>query len=226
MSIERLPSTSYDRQARLGTPATERAAASVVGIDDMELPQIRELVGQAVARAEADIRWYEKHARKKAFASRLCRYFGILLAVAGGLCPLLPITFVAGWLAAEPLEVEVGIKSFGFILLALAAGIVILDRVFGYSSSWMRYKLAQVKLEYALERYRIQTSGILAASVDTPDGELAKAIFRVTEEFSATVGGIVLTETEAWISEYRAGLLLERSGRDRSKPAGAEPSAS
>jgi hypothetical protein len=223
MSIERLPSTSYDRNARFGTAAAERAAGSVVGIVDMDLPQIRELVGQAIARAEADIRWYEKHARKKAFASRTCRYLGILLGVAGGLCPLLPVSFVAGWLAAEPMQVEVGIKSFGFILLALAAGIVLLDRVFGYSASWMRYKLAQMKLEYALERYRIQTSGILAADGDSPDSELATAVFRATEEFSTTVSGIVLNETEAWISEHDAGLLLERSG-DRRKLAG--PSSS
>lgn len=221
MTIERLPSTSYDRSARFGTAAAERAAATVVGIVDMDLPQIRELVGQAIARAEADIRWYEKHARKKAFASRTCHYLGILLGVAGGLCPLLPVTFVAGWMAAEPLQAEAGIKSLGFILLALAAGVVLLDRVFGYSSSWMRYKLAQMKLEYALERYRIQTSGLLATDSNTADSELATAVFRATENFSATVSGIVLSETEAWISQHNAALLLEHANRSDREGANA-----
>ena len=59
----------------------------------------------------------------------------MLLGIAGGICPLLPMSTTEHAL----------VISLGYVFFALAAGLVLLDQVFGFSSSWMRFTTARLR---------------------------------------------------------------------------------
>jgi hypothetical protein len=187
----------------------------------------RQLVAAAVERARVGIAWYDTHSNRASFASKFCRYFAVTLGVIGGLCPLVPVAAIFGFALSEgtaatsAAPVESFLKSLGFIFLGLAGGFILLDQAFGYSSSWMRHKLAQMQLERALQEFNMRSAALLAAvgEADERGSAAAELIVRLVDKFSSTVEDIVLKETETWVAEYRVGLVqldgyLSRSRAD------------
>src|SRR5262249_37156125 len=72
------------------------------------------------------IRWHLRDKQAKRAGSRLLRAAAVILAVAGGLIPLL-----AGDAGRGPNP------KLGYLLLALSAGAVAFDHFFGLSAGWM-----------------------------------------------------------------------------------------
>jgi len=72
--------------------------------------------------AAASISWYARRKLGKARASRCLRALAIVLAVVGGLIPIIYGIYTQAWIA-----------QLGYALLALAAGAVAADRYFGVS---------------------------------------------------------------------------------------------
>ena len=163
-------------------------------------------VNDAIRHAETYIQWYDRHANRNARVSRVCRLLAVFLGILGGLCPLLPITILEMTGFHNPASAEATIKSLGFVFLACAGGLMLLDNSFGFSSSWMRFKLAQMQLQRALNNYRFGVSSTLT-DAQKSEPEANDAIGERTAMFISSVGEIVITETESWITEFRGGQL-------------------
>ena len=85
--------------------------------------------------------WYEgKHPSKRS-SGRALRLTGLLFLGVGGVLPI--ISEISSSASGKPAIAP----GWAAVALALAAGCGILDRYLGYSSAWMRFILAEQRLE-------------------------------------------------------------------------------
>jgi hypothetical protein len=105
--------------------------------------------------------------------------------------------------------------------LAAAAALVVFDKLFGLSSSWMRFMSALQELERILDVFRLHW-GIQAAALEE-EYEIEKSTdaLRLILGFIEEIHGVVKQETDLWMNEFQSGLIvLERhiAGQNRAKP--------
>jgi hypothetical protein len=148
--------------------------------------------------------WYLQEKKAKSRWSRGLRIAAILFATAGAALP-----FIAA---------NNGVVDFewGYVLLALAAGAVAMDRYFGFSTAWMRY----ITAEQAIQR-RLQELQFAWASTQIARGNRVPSAHEVAAELeklaavAAALGDEVRTETMAWAEEFQTniGELRHIAGR-------------
>jgi SMODS and SLOG-associating 2TM effector domain 2 len=114
---------------------------------------LAQLYRYAEGRAIDAIDWYLADKRGKRIWSRGLRLLVIVLVTAGGLQPLLD--------AAAPGPSR---TAWGYVLLALAAACIGLDRFFGISSGWMRSMTTAQALERRLEQLQYDWAAECARS--------------------------------------------------------------
>lgn len=145
------------------------------------------------AHAEGVIYWYLKAKRAK----RLMARGGAL--VLGGIAGLLPIfaqlkTF--DLLKAEP--------AWASVLLGLAAILVLLDRFFGFSTSWMRFITTEHQVRQALHEFQIESDSDQAAWADgKPNMDQVQQTLQRCKVFMVTVDDLVRAETDRWVAEFQ-----------------------
>jgi len=157
------------------------------------------------AREEADAtrKWYDSRASKMGKWSRRLRQAAVLLAVLGGLCPLLPEKLIERWFGdvAPP-----AVSQAGFILIALAAGAVLLDQAFGYSSSWMRSRLAELELGRIIGSYGVKFDSALGSLGTSVTRDDADRVVSLLARFVEDINDVSIVETRTWVSEFKSGL--------------------
>ena len=100
------------------------------------------------------------------------------------------------------------ISQLGFVFFALAAAAVVLDQAFGYSSSWMRSRLAELELRKLIGSFQIEVRSVLACASEKLPADNAKALVDRVTKFAADADDIVVGETQRIGSaESKAGLL-------------------
>lgn len=196
-----------------GVPATAGASEPVMRPGSARKQDLLDLVDRTVSRAEERREWYNSRAGLMGTISRRLRFWAVILGLAGGVCPLVPNTLIVEAVGIPGSAVS----ALGFILIALAGGLMVLDQVFGYSSSWMRFRLSELRLAKLIGDLQNEVGGDL---VVVPDGlvppDRTEKILKGLTQFSGAVDETLIVETETWISEFKAGLLqvdrLTKSG--------------
>jgi hypothetical protein len=138
--------------------------------------------------------------------SRGLRFVSVLLAVAGGIVPLVH--------AARPSIVN---AEWGFVLLGLAGGALALDRLFGWSSSYSRYMSAAFAVQHALASF--EASWVLEMSRlggSPPSVSQLEGLLRVISDFGDVVITLVEDETASWATDLTTQLArLEKAASTR-----------
>lgn len=184
----------------------------------MEWSALEPLVKQAIASARATHAWYDKRASHVKNLSRWSRLVAIWLGVLGGLCPLLPTSMFAPFLEYFPASGATATGS-GLVFFGFAGGCLLLDQAFGFSSAWMRYRLAELRLGKLIRTFEVAVESELAKcggkilSAHRADYVLARL-----KGFVADVENRKIEETENWVAELKAGLLqIEQIAKGRAK---------
>ncbi len=139
------------------------------------------------------IDWYLHDKRLKSFWARLLRLLSILLTAGGGLVPL-----------AQGTGLTHPNINLGYILLALAASCVAVDRFFGLSSSWMRDMVTAFTLQrYLTEMQLSWAKWNLEGSVGVKARVAALAML---SKYANTLFEAVLGETSSWVKDFRVRL--------------------
>ncbi len=121
--------------------------------------------------------------------------------------------------------------QLGYVLLAIAAGCVLLDRYFGYSTSWMRYVVAMQAIEKARETFRLDWTVLARKLTTVPAGtpehvELLERLVQRARDVIVEVKEASEKETKAWIVEFQTNLSqLEKdlkSQMEASRPGGVD----
>jgi hypothetical protein len=194
------------------------------------------------------INWYYKHKRKSSLFAYYLRVTAFVFATLGAAIPLIvrPDYLVTSTAPAPTTGFFNHLASFnwfnlhnlGYILLATAAAAIALDRLLGFTASWIRYVLTAQLLQQALNNFtiewNIQASNLnpqtplqvqpqgLAPPQPVPDTAPAmdnarcQALLAITAKFIATVLDHVQKETAEWANDFRTSLSsLEHSAAAR-----------
>lgn len=150
------------------------------------------LFSWAEERTQLTIDWYLWRKTNRSQWSKACRTAAILLGVAGGLTPLLHSAYPQG-----------PAPQWGFVLLAIAGGFVVADRILGFSSSWTRFMRTQATLqaELALAQARyLSWRGTLGDdTVVTP--EAAADMIAIAQDLIEKTTNVVFQETASWADD-------------------------
>lgn len=185
---------------------------------------LEKLIEDTCGKAEQNREWYDRRARSMGKVSRRLRLSAVGFGVLGGLCPLVPAILVEKIFG---ISTATTISQLGFVLFALAAAAVVLDQAFGYSSSWMRSRLAELELRKLIGSFQIEVRSVLACASEKLPADNAKALVDRVTKFAADADDIVVGETQTWIAEFKAGLLqVEQISRVSRKTNEANPDVS
>jgi hypothetical protein len=195
-------------------------------------PHVEQLRSYAEAIIENELSWYYRKKKGRSSVSRWLRFIALVLTVLGGLVPLLIAVFEAPpdwpWLSWAA-----GLRfgQVGYVLLALAGGLVLLDKYFGFSTGWMRYIVAMQAIEKARESFRLDWIGLRRAFANTQPQTAEQA--EVIERMILRARSVILEvkehsekETQAWILEFQTNLAQfekdVKSQMEASKPGGID----
>jgi hypothetical protein len=109
----------------------------------------------------------------------------------------------------------------GLVFFVIAGGCLLLDQALGFSSSWMHYRLAALRLGKLIRTFAVDVESERAKCGGKrlpPDR--ADSILDRLKAFVAEVENRKIEETETWVAEFKAGLLqIEQFARGRGKSA-------
>src|SRR5271157_1930311 len=169
------------------------------------------LFGATVLQGEAAINWYKRKQTWKRFGSRLFRYLAIGLVAIGALLPLLSMQGLDQHLPF----LKVLVPQWGYVVFAIAAGCVLGDKLFGFSTGWIRFIKTQLILEGALTELRYDWLAFFAKlSGDAPTQEEIQTLIQRLKAFVVFVNAQVQQETEVWVLEFQSSLAdLEKAAK-------------
>lgn len=153
---------------------------------DRSLSKIYEYV---VAFSDSTIQWYQSRRQPKRCWGVSLRVGALLATAAAGLVPL---------------SKELGMSAIPGVwstLLVAAAGVFVsVDVLGGFTSGWVRYMLAQQKVERLRDAFLLEWNGLKAAKTNV-QGMLERA-----KTFLLAVGKVVDDETQEWATEFQSAL--------------------
>ncbi len=208
--------------------ATPQIELSKLSWTDAEVENSLLVLHQYVEEhAKNQIQWYWDKKRAKATMSMSLRFLAILLFVLGGLVPLVKATLPPAVIARFTFD----FGQSGYLLIAVAAGCMGLDRFFGYSTGWIRYITTAMSIEKSLEEFRFEwTRNMAKMHGASPTPEQLEALVQTCEAFTLAIKSQVEQETKAWVVEFQNSLSqLEKDlqakadeAKAKSKSAGAD----
>jgi hypothetical protein len=170
---------------------------------------LKELYEALVAKAEGAMGWYESRQRDKKVGARRARGTAVFL---GTLTTIIPSV-----IAFFPERVSFwGIQNFAMVRLnpvatvlgVLAGSMILLDKFYGFSSSWMRYVTTYQQIQSSLEEFRVnwRKQIIRLNGNQPPTDEQVLAIYDFLMTFLRSINTAVETETQAWVAEFKGVL--------------------
>lgn len=155
----------------------------------------------AQANSQKVCSWYWRSIGVKRRTSQVVRIIAVLLLILGTTSPLVAAI-------RETAQDKLLFTQLGLGALAIAGLLQLADKVFGWSSGWMRYITTVTTMEnltrvFQLEwgKYLISKSGPLSA-VDV------KALYDLAQKLEQELAKLQEEETTKWIAEFNTGISL------------------
>ncbi|WP_162240356.1 SLATT domain-containing protein [Nocardia arizonensis] len=184
MTEHRLP-VGGDRSQDLGVPPS-------LDLRSADWSNSDETLGWLFQRVESyamDTRaWYAKDKLVKQRASLALTAAMIILGLPGILVPLVT---TAGLDAINP--------SWGYVLLACAAGCVAIDRFFGISTAWMRDIRTVQAINAMICDFQLEWASVSRSPANS-NGEIDRRM-ALLKEFSYRANEVIARETNTWTSQ-------------------------
>jgi SMODS and SLOG-associating 2TM effector domain 2 len=202
-----MPSPTTEHTA--GTTADASNLDSLLISGSRDTPKgLEEIYDALVRKASSAMVWYETRQREKKRGARGVRTVAIILgaltAIIPSLIALLPerihmwgMEFSA--LKLNPLATIVGVA---------AATVILFDRFYGFSSSWMRYVTTYQDIQSHLEEFTIgwRKEILKLNSNQPPTDEQIIAIYDYLLAFLKSINDAVRAETQSWVTEFKGTL--------------------
>ena len=168
---------------------------------------LAEMFKSAVIHAQSRIDWYDTKSSVQQGKAKWLRWLSLLFFSLGTAAPLLMAL-------ANKIEkigdLEVGKWPYaeaGYMLLAVAGAFVVFDQFFQYSASWMRFRLAQARLEVLLTDLRYSWDCELASCGGViTDGTVAAKLVGLLRDFAVGIESTAEAETKEWAAKFSDGL--------------------
>jgi hypothetical protein len=96
--------------------------------------------------------------------------------------------------------------AWASVVLAVAAGLVGLDRYFGASDAWMRFMTAEQQIARLRQGFEYEWNIARAKAADPPTDDDVEALLHLARALVAGVGDAIAAETNNWVTDFRGHL--------------------
>jgi len=183
VTIDKGNAGTWDKYAATGVP-TANALAQI--FDD----------AQKYSQAARD--WYWKSIATKRNASIIVRAASFVLLICGGLLPVIA--------ALLPDNHRLLATQVGVAALALAGLLQAADRIFGWSTGWLRYITTVTQMESTTRRFALDWgSYILSKGTSLSDSD-RKPLFDLASKFADDIAKLQGDETDKWVVEFNSSV--------------------
>ena len=145
--------------------------------------------------------WYWASISRKRWVSLPARGLAFLLLVAGTTLPL----FAA---LQESADGKLLLTQLAVVSLVLAGLVQFSDRIFGWSSGWMRYITTVTKMENLTRVFQIEWGGYMVSKAEPLDIADAKALFDIARRLEQELAKLQEEETTKWVAQFNSSIAL------------------
>lgn len=168
---------------------------------------VRELFAWVESYAVESINWYSREKVSKARWSRFLRLSAVLSFTLGTVTPVVVVGM--GWSKQA---------IWGYGLIGIGACFVAIDKVCGFSSSWMRYVSTAISLNRQLIMFQASWPRIQAKIAYDSNGQYFPQAVQDLVDFVDGFSLAMEAETMAWVSEFQSHVVQLESGSISSMP--------
>jgi hypothetical protein len=181
----------------------------LINNDDDILIKLDKLYQCTEKKANNAIEWFLRKKERPARYSRSIRSWAIIFTTVGGVFPILQgVQYLS----------QFNFTQYGYIALALAAGLVGFDKYFGFSSSWMRYMLTQIALQQKLDKFHMDW---LKIRINIKNNEISEKqieeLCNCIQKFRMNILTEIENEIQTWKSEFQNNLMLLEKNSEEQK---------
>jgi hypothetical protein len=151
--------------------------------------------------AKSKCEWYWKSIKSKRRASLTARLITFALLIAGTLLPLF-----AG-LSDTP-QTRLFCTQLGVVALAFAGLLQIADRIFGWSSGWLRYMTTVTAMENLTREFEITWASYIVDKGSKIGDADTKPLFDIAKKFEDDISKLQSEETDKWVAEFNSSMAL------------------
>ena len=155
-------------------------------------------VKEATARSRG---WYWTSIATKRQWSRRVRGVSVILLIMGALLPIM-----AG--IDSNTETSLLLTQLGVAALAAAGLVAASDKIFGWSSGWMRYVTTATAMENATRAFELDWADVLLKAPGGLTTETVEKLFALGRRCEETVAQLQTEETDQWVAEFNSGMAL------------------
>ncbi len=145
--------------------------------------------------------WYWTSIKTKRLTSLAIRGFAFALLIFGSTLPI----FAA---IQETADEKLFLTQWGVGLLAIAGLTQVADKVFGWSSGWMRYISTVTTMENLARAFQMEWAKYLVSKTAPIDVKDAATLFDLAKGLEQELTKLQAEETTKWISEFNTGIAL------------------
>jgi len=162
-----------------------------------------EILSYCLSQAKDAEAWYMRKRRSKWMGGRILRVASVLLVGAGVLIPILAQVYTDD---GEPVIAP----GWASLALVLAATMVALDRLFGFSTSWTRFIETNIRIERLRHDFEFEWQTLRAEAGDSDFDPVV--LLELAREFVLAVDEAVASEVLVWSDELKASLDTATDG--------------
>jgi hypothetical protein len=145
--------------------------------------------------------WYWTSIRTKRLTSLTARIITFVLLILGTTLPI----FAA--IQAEAKD-KLLFTQWAVALLAIAGLLQVADKVFGWSSGWVRYVTTVTTMENLTRAFQMEWATYLVLKNNGLDASDAKALFDLAYRLEQELTKLQAEETTKWVAEFNTGVSL------------------
>jgi hypothetical protein len=145
--------------------------------------------------------WYWTSITTKRRTSLGVRFIIFSLLILGTVLPIL-----AG--LKGDTEVRLQFTQYGVAALALAGLLQVADRVFGWSSGWLRYITTVTAMENLTRKFELDWAGYILNRTGALSESDTRQLFDQAKRFEDDIVKLQSDETDKWVTEFNSGLAL------------------
>jgi len=159
------------------------------------------IYAHAAATSKTVCGWYWAGIRRKRRAALAARFITFALLIFGTVLPI-----VAG--LRNSAEVRLQFTQSGVAAAAAGGLLQVADRVFGWSSGWIRYVTTVTTMENLTRAFELDWAGYILGKGGVLDRADMKPLFDIAERFETEIRKLQADETEKWAVEFNSGTAL------------------
>ncbi|NAS12286.1 SLATT domain-containing protein [Poritiphilus flavus] len=180
-------------------------------IDQIEDKMVKNYLTLFIEYVDEKITWYKRHRKIKGVLSNVL----VSVAVVSFSMSLILIVLKSPNDDISIFGKCFNVYSSGYVCLMIASTVLLIDRLFGHSSGWIRYMMAQLEIENSISEYHAQwLNSISKANLGQLTSEDKVSLITLLSNFDNTIKSIVIKETLEWKTNFTVQLEKFRSNVD------------